>query len=444
MTQVADRSAGTEPYLQAFDRARVARAAEPAWLGDVRTRAMARFGSLGFPTTHEEEWRFTSVAPIVERGFQPAADGASGVSADQLAPRALADVAARLVFVNGRFAPGLSSTGAPDGGVQAGGLAGTLRSAPQLVEGRLAELAEFDFQAFVALNTASFEDGALVIVPDGLIVERPVEVVFVSVPGAGPTVCHPRAFVLAGRNSQLRLVERYLGWGEGWAFTNAVTEIVAESNAVVDHYKVQQETTRAYHVATMHVRMGRHANVSSHSLTLGGALTRNDVVAVLGGEGGECTLNGLYLADGRRLVDNHTTIDHATPHCDSHEVYKGILSGHAQGVFNGKIVVRPDAQKTDAKQTNRALLLSDDAQINTKPQLEIFADDVKCTHGAAIGQLDEDAIFYLRSRGLGLDEARAMLIQAFAGDILGRIRVEPLRERLEAEMLKRLPGGTVA
>jgi Fe-S cluster assembly protein SufD len=444
MTQVADRLAGTEFYLQAFDHARDTRADEPAWLRDVRTRAMARFGALGFPTTHEEDWRFTSVAPIVERRFQVAADGASGVSADQLAPHVLADVAARLVFVNGRFAPVLSSMGTGDGGVQAGGLAVALRSASPPVEGRLARLAEFESRAFVALNTASFEDGALVVVPDGVTVERPVELVFVSVPGAAPTVSHPRALVLAGRSSRLQLVERYLGWGDGWTFTNAVTEIVAEPDAVVDHYKVQQETMRAYHVATMHVQMGRDANVSSHSLAFGGALTRNDVVAVLGGEGGECTLNGLYLADGRRLVDNHTTIDHAMPHCDSHEVYKGILSGHAQGVFNGKIVVRPDAQKTDAKQTNRALLLSDDAQINTKPQLEIFADDVKCTHGAAIGQLDEDAIFYLRSRGLGLDEARAMLIQAFAGDILGRIRVEPLRARLEAEMLRRLPVGIVA
>ena len=194
----------------------------------------------------------------------------------------------------------------------------------------------------------------------------------------------------------------------------------------------------------MHIGLARSATVTSCSIALGAALARNDIVAVLGGEGAECTLNGLYLVDGTRLMDTHTTIDHAQPHCDSHEVYKGILSGRGRGVFNGKIIVRPDAQKTDAKQTNRALLLSDEAQINTKPQLEIFADDVKCTHGAAIGQLDDDAIFYLRSRGLDLDQARTLLIQAFAGDILGRIRVEPLRERLEAEMLKQLPGnGTV-
>ena len=252
---------------------------------------------------------------------------------------------------------------------------------------------------------------------------------------------YPRVLVVAGANSQVRLVESYAGVGDGASFANAVTEITLGENAVVDHYKVQRETSRGYHLGSMHVRLARNASFSSHSIALGAALARNDVEVVLDGEGGECTLNGLYLVDGRRLVDNHTTIDHARPHCDSHEVYKGILSGQAHGVFNGKIIVRPDAQKTDAKQTNRALLLSDDAQINTKPQLEIFADDVKCTHGAAVGQLDDDAIFYLRSRGLDVDQARTLLIEAFAGDILGRIRVEPLRERLEAEVLKQLPGG---
>jgi Fe-S cluster assembly protein SufD len=221
-------------------------------------------------------------------------------------------------------------------------------------------------------------------------------------------------------------------------FANPVTEVFVGENAVVDHYKVQEESREAYHVASMHVHALRSASFSSHSFTLGGKLVRNDIVSILDGEGAECTLNGLYLADGDRLVDNHTTIDHAKPHCPSHEVYKGILGGRARAVFNGKIIVRPDAQKTDAKQTNRALLLSDSASINTKPQLEIFADDVKCTHGAAIGQMDEDAIFYLRARGLTYDEARDMLIHAFAGEILDRVRVEPLKRALEAELYAQL------
>jgi Fe-S cluster assembly protein SufD len=242
---------------------------------------------------------------------------------------------------------------------------------------------------------------------------------------------HPRVLAVLGENSQASIVETYAGPEGARYFTNPVTEIVLGQNAVLDHYKLQRESLEAYHVGAVHVRAARSANCTSHSVSVGGALVRNDVMAVLDGEGGECTLNGLYLADRQRLVDNHTTIDHATAHCGSREIYKGILADRARGVFNGKIIVRPDAQKTDAKQTNRALLLSEDAQINSKPELEIFANDVKCTHGAAIGQLDEDAVFYLRSRGLGRAEARHMLIHAFLGDVLQRMPLAPVREGIE-------------
>jgi Fe-S cluster assembly protein SufD len=279
-------------------------------------------------------------------------------------------------------------------------------------------------------------------IPKGKVVAEPIHLVFVSTSPGGPTVSHPRNLVLAGVNSQATVVERYVGLG-GVYFTNGVTEIVAAENAVLDHYKVQQEGTEAFHVAMQQVRLGRSSNFASHSIALGGGLVRNDVNAVFDAEGGECTLNGLYLAAGRQLIDNHTRIDHARPHCASHELYKGILDGQAQGVFNGKIYVHPDAQKTDAKQTNKTLLLSEDAVINTKPQLEIYADDVKCTHGATIGQLAEEAIFYLRSRGLGRAEARSLLTFAFANDIISRIKVEPLRARLEATLLagQSLPAG---
>jgi Fe-S cluster assembly protein SufD len=249
---------------------------------------------------------------------------------------------------------------------------------------------------------------------------------------------HPRVLIVAGDRSQARIVETYVGDAGQTYFTNAVTEVFAGEYAVLDHYKVQEESAEAFHVASIHVHASRSTTFASHSFSLGARLSRNDVLALLDGEGAECTLNGLYLADGDRLVDNHTTIDHAKPHCPSHEIYKGILGGRARAVFNGKIIVRPDAQKTDAKQTNRALLLTDNASINTKPQLEIFADDVKCTHGAAVGQLDEDAIFYLRARGLTYFEARDMLIHAFAGDILSRVQIEPLRQALEGELYAQL------
>jgi Fe-S cluster assembly protein SufD len=442
MTQVADRPIGTDAYVAAFARARQEGSGAPAWLAAVRDAAIARFGALGFPTLRHEEWRFTSVAPIAEHQFQIASGGAANVTETDLAPALFGTSgASRQVFVNGRHVAALSVAGRWPEGVEVTDLAGMLDVESAKLEAHLTRLAGFGDRPFVALNTALFGDGALVRVPEGVVVEEPIHLLFVSTATDGATVSHPRVLVVTGANSQIRLVESYTGRGAGTVFTNAVTEVVVGENAVVDHYKVQRESVGGYHIGSMHVRLARNATFSSHSIALGAALARNDVEAVLDGEGGECTLNGLYLVDDRRLVDNHTTIDHAKPHCDSHEVYKGILSGHARGVFNGKIIVRPDAQKTDAKQTNRALLLSDDAQINTKPQLEIFADDVKCTHGAAVGQLDDDAVFYLRSRGLGVEQARMLLIQAFAGDILGRIRIEPLRGQLEAEMLRQLPGG---
>jgi Fe-S cluster assembly protein SufD len=278
-------------------------------------------------------------------------------------------------------------------------------------------------------------DGAFVSVPKGVVLKQPLHLAFLASAGSKPAVAHPRSLILAGVNSQASIVESYIGAKGDVYFTNAVTELVADENAVIDHYKLQRESTEAFHVATMQVHLGRGSNVTSHSIALGGALVRNDVNAMLAAEGGECTLNGLYLAAGRQHIDNHTRIDHAMPHCASHELYKGILDGQAHGVFNGKIYVHPDAQKTDAKQTNKTLLLSPDAVINTKPQLEIYADDVKCTHGATIGQLADEALFYLRSRGIGRQEARNLLTFAFANDLVSRIKIEAIRNQLEGVLL---------
>jgi len=270
------------------------------------------------------------------------------------------------------------------------------------------------------------------------VLETPIHIIYVTGADGSTVMAHPRTLIVAGANAQVTVIESYLGASGETYFTNAVSEVFVGENAGVDHYKVQEESLDAYHIGSLHAHTSRSARFSSHSFSLGGKLVRNDALATLDGEGAEVTLNGLYLADGDRLVDNHTTIDHARAHCPSHEVYKGILGGRGRAVYNGKIIVRQDAQKTDAKQTNRALLLTDDALINTKPQLEIFADDVKCTHGAAIGQLDDDAIFYLRARGLTFFEARDMLIHAFAGQILERVKVEPLKTALESELYARL------
>lgn len=434
MTQVAER---LQPWLAAIEQRPQG---GPRWLQDLRDRAASRFAALGFPTVRDEEWRFTNIAPIAAAEFRPTGADAVDATDEDLAGYLYSDAAHRLVVVNGRYVPGLSRVHGLPPGVRVGSLATAVTAQADVVQRYLGQLADFATKAFTALNTALAADGAYVYIPDGVVLDQPLHLLFVTTASAssGPIMTSARTLVVAGDRSQSRIVETYVGSRGSAYFTNAVTEMFVGEGAVVDHYKVQQESVDAFHVASMHVHAARSANVSSHSFSLGGRLVRNDASALLDGEGAECTLNGLYLADGERLVDNHTTIDHAKAHCPSHEIYKGIIGGKARAVFNGKIIVRPDAQKTDAKQTNRALLLSDNASINTKPQLEIFADDVKCTHGAAIGQLDEDAIFYLRARGLTYFEARDMLIHAFAGDILDRVKVEPLRLALERELYAQL------
>jgi Fe-S cluster assembly protein SufD len=434
MAQVVER---LQPWLAAID---ARPQGGPRWLQDLRDRGAARFTALGFPTVRDEEWRFTNIAPIANAEFAAAPAETARVNEESLTEFVYSDAPNRIVVVNGRFSRELSRVQALPNGVRVGSLAAAVTEHADVVPRYLGQLAEFGTKSFTALNTALAVDGVYVHVPDGIVLEQPLHLLFVSLPGNGslPMMTNVRALVVAGDRSQVRIVETYVGAPGAAYFTNTVTELFAGEGAVVDHYKVQQESFAAFHVASMHVHAGRNANFSSHSFSLGAKIVRNDVTALLDGEGAECTLNGLYLADGDRLVDNHTVIDHAKAHCPSHEIYKGILGGKARAVFNGKIVVRQDAQKTDAKQTNRALLLSDNASINTKPQLEIFADDVKCTHGAAIGQIDEDAIFYLRARGLTYFEARDMLIHAFAGDILDRVKVEPLRVALEAELYAQL------
>ena len=427
-------------YLREYERARREAPGGPPWLARVRDEAIGQFQALGFPTTKDEEWRFTSVKPIADGAFTLAdCNGARRPAVGMPAIEVAGPFGAELVFVNGRYAADLSSwSPSIPAGVVIAPLSEVLSNGADVLERHLTRYAPFRQQPFTALNTALFADGAVIRIPAHARITAPMHVRFVCADDAGEPMMHPRVLVVMGEDSQCALVESYGGPDGLRYFTNAVTEVVAGESAVLDHYKLQHEGVDGYHVASMHVVAARHANVTSHSIGFGGGLVRNDVTAVLDGEGAECTLNGLYIADRARLVDNHTTIDHARPHCASREIYKGILADRARAVFNGKIVVRPDAQKTDARQTNRALLLSDDARINTKPQLEIFANDVKCTHGAAIGQLDEDAVFYLRSRGLGALEARHLLIRAFASDVLTRMPLEPLRQAAERALLRQL------
>jgi Fe-S cluster assembly protein SufD len=409
-------------------------ASAPPWLRELRERAVSRFNALGFPTVRHEEWRYTNVAPVANTAFR-LAEKAPTNARECVERVTLSAAAARVVILNGRYSPELSDTSQLPPGVVAGSLAHAIESNHPEV----AHLGQLPWEqaAFIALNTAFLEDGAFVVIPRAVVLDAPIHVIVVS-GGAGKSMAHPRTLIVAGEGSQAQIAQTFLGAPGEAHFTNSVTEVTLGENAVLDLYTDQRETDLAYHVAALHARIDRAATFRARTITLGGRLLRNDAVAVLAGEGAHCTLDGVYLVDGDRLVDNHTTIDHAMPHCTSHELYKGILDGKARGVFNGRIIVRQDAQKTDSKQTNRALLLSDEAQVNSNPQLEIFADDVKCTHGAAIGQLDEEAVFYLQARGLTRRDARDLLIHAYAGQVLEGIRIEGLKTQLLRELFVQL------
>jgi len=404
------------------ESARAGAPSEPAWLADQRRLASERFSLLGIPTTRHEDYKYTNLKAIASGDWQSGPEAQPG---DLSAVGFLGQESARLVFVNGRQVSA------------SGDLAESLAANLSEVEGHLTRYADFEAHALTALNTALFEDGALVRIPEKTVVEKPIHIVWVSTGVAGEA-SHPRTLILAARESHVKVVETFISLGDGQSWTNQVTEIVAEDSARVEHFKVQQESLASLHTGRIEGLQERNASVSTISLSFGAALARNDVNVTLDDEGGEAAIDGLFVVDGNQHVDHHTTLDHAKPNCNSHQLYKGILNDSARGVFNGKIIVRKDAQKTDAIQNNKNLLLSTKAEIDTKPQLEIDADDVRCTHGATIGQLSAESLFYLRSRGIPADEARGLLIYAFAADLLNRITVNPLKQHFERELMHKL------
>jgi Fe-S cluster assembly protein SufD len=423
MSQVAEQST----LASAFEALKALPEFRAAGLGPAREAAFSRFLAAGFPTTRQEEWRHTNIHPIAATEFTlPSVFEINPTAAE---PFLFAnDLPHRVVLVNGRWSPSLSSLAALPAGVTVR----SLRDAVDTAQPKTAPdwlLTASAGMPLVDLNTAFVDDGVVIDIAAKAVIADPIHVVCLNTQAPVPILVTPRVQIRAGEQAQAFIVESYGGLAGEPTFTNTLTIVDVAAGAMVDHVKLQREAHTAFHLAAMFVRVGRAATFRSHAITLGGRIARNDISAVLAGEGAECTLDGLYVADGEALVDTHTTIDHAMPHCPSHEVYKGILAGRARAVFNGKIIVRQDAQKTNAKQTNKALLLSDHAQINTKPQLEIFADDVKCTHGAAIGQLDEDAMFYMQARGIDYADARNLLIHAFAGEVLDGVREQVVREQ---------------
>ncbi len=410
------------------------------WIDRSRRGALEAFASAGFPTPRHEDWKYTRVTPIEKRGFKiPQGNGTTIQSGDVQRFYLGGQDCEQLVFVDGRYVDPLSRRNVLESGVRVTTLESAMKASSEFLENHLGSYADPAHQAFSALNTAFMTDGAVVHVKNRGADKPPIHLLFVAT--REDIVTHPRVLVIAEAGSQATIIESYASVCEGCYFTNAITEIALMEDARVDHYKIQEESTKAFHVATLEVHQNRDTRFTSHSISFGGQLVRNDINVLLDAEGAHCTLNGLFMVGGRQHVDYHTRIDHAKPHGTSEEVYKGILDGRARGVFNGRVKVHPDAQKTDAHQSNNNLLLSRDAEIDTKPELEIYADDVKCSHGATVGQLDEHSLYYLRSRGIGERQARGLLTYGFAREILERVELASLRDKLTGELLERMPDA---
>lgn len=429
MTQVAEEQ---NAFLSKLAREHRPVAGAPQWLQRLRQAGIDRFNEVGFPSTKDEKWRFTNVSPIAMTAFKPAPQ--ARITLDEIAPFSFRDEAAcEIVFVNGHYAPGLSAMRSLQRGITVDSLMSQMQE-NALIERHLGRHAAITDNPFVALNAGFMGEGAFVHIARGAESRKPIHLLFVTTTSDQPLVTHPRVLIIADEASKATVVESYVGVGSGVYFTNAVSEIIAADRANLDHCKLQQETVEAFHVSTTQIQIAKSTHFVSHSATLGAKLSRNDLNCILNGEFGYATLNGLVLLNDQQHCDNHTLLHHEAANCPSHELYKYVLKDRASGVFRGKIFVQKDAQKTNARQTSKSLLLSDDAVMDSMPALEIYADDVKCTHGSTIGPVDEDQVFYLRTRGVGYDAARHLLTYAFAADITRRIRVEPVRRRLEDYM----------
>ena len=436
MTTPVVASSAAEGYVAAFDQL-AAEAPATSGTQTLRRAAFDRFVALGFPTTKNEDWHFTSVAAIADLEFVLLAAKSGDVGPAELAQFGFGATGwLTMVFVNGRFAPELSAMKHLPAGVELVDLASAWSKAPAAVD-RVGTIASYDSHSFTALNTAFMYDGAVLKIAPDTNVARPIHLLFVTDAAAAKGMMHPRNLVTVGRNSKAVIVESYVSTTNAIYLTNAVTEVAVAEGATLQHFRIQREASRAYHVGTVEVTQARDSHYVSFSLATGAALSRSNIYTTLDGEGSGATLNGLYMIEADQHSDHQTQVIHAQPNTFSRELYKGVLDGRSHGVFNGKVYVHPVAQKTDGKQTNKTLLLSPNAQVDTKPQLEIFADDVKCTHGATIGQIDQTALFYLKSRGIENGLARRLLTYAFAADVLETIEVDEIRNTLERMSLER-------
>lgn len=428
-------------FQQAFRQFQRDQTDAPAWVSRIRENAMTRFEEIGFPTTKDEEWKYTNVAPLIKQNFTPAL---IKTAVDTTVPD-LSNLSApecqnsQLVFVDGNLSADLSSLTDLPPEVVAIDLAAALADErySEIARQHLARHADYVANGFTALNTAFIARGAFVYIPKNVTVTNPLHLLFVAA-SATKQLLSPRVLVIAEENSSATLIESYAGSNDSSYFTNAVVEVSLKDGARLEHYKVQRESAQAFHVATTVADLGANASYDTTTITFGAQFSRHDVHVTMDHEGAECWVDGLYLVTAAQHTDTHSVIDHRKPHCTSHQLYKGILDGKSRAVFNGKIFVRHDAQKTDAMQTNKNLLLSNEARVDTKPQLEILADDVKCAHGAAVGQIEQDELFYLETRGIHTDLARNLLTYGFAEEVIGKIKIDSIREQLDSAVLNRL------
>jgi Fe-S cluster assembly protein SufD len=412
----------------------------PAWVLRLRESALERFEQIGLPTTDAEDWKYTNVAPIVRGGFVPVApDWQSGLSAEAVAEFIAPEASSRLVFVNGVYRAEFSSVEKLPAGVVVADLATAFAGEHEfLMRSHFARPCENETDGFCALNSAFLRQGALIYLPKGAQVSEPIQLLFLAADAPQPPAIFPRVLVVAERESAATIIESYVSLEDSLSFTNTVVEIFVGENARLTHYKVQRESERAFHIATTSAELARNGVYDLTTITLGAQLSRHGLNLKLAHEGAECWADGLYLVGTGQHADTHSLIDHISPHCTSHQLYKGILDGKSRAVFNGKVFVHKDAQKTDAMQSNKNLLLSNEARVDTKPQLEIYADDVKCAHGATVGQLEEEELFYLVSRGLHTDLARNLLTYGFAEELVEKIKIESIKRQLDEAILNRL------
>ncbi len=430
---MTDTAAVAKGYLESLLAGQPRLPASPsAWLNALRAEAVDRVGELTVPTLRDEDWRFTDISPLTRLSFQPVQLPVSREVAD-VERFYLAEATTRLVFVDGVHAPELSRV-AENCGVIVANLSAAAAVYATTIEPHLGRHAQFRNNVFTALNTAFLHDGALVVVPRDVSIAAPVHLLFIAT--QKDAASHPRCLVVAESGSAVTVIEDYVSLLDESYFTNAVAEFALADDARVNHIRVQRDSVRAFHMASCAVSLARASRYQSVSVALGAQISRYDLTVLQVGEGVQCTIDGLALIGGRQLADTHTLIDHAQPHGVSRQLHKCIVGGAAHAVFNGKIMVRPGAQHTDSSQSSRNLLLSGKARVDTKPQLEIFADDVKCAHGATVGQLDSEAVFYLTSRGLSDVAARSLLTYAFGAEIIDRIPVTSLRRRLEQTVLE--------